>query len=258
MAGKMEKNIHAGHRQRVKEEFLARGLCGMPDHRVLELLLFYAIPRGDVNPLAHRLVEHFGSLRGVLQATYDQLLAVEGMGPNGAALFQLILAAAARYMEEDASFDGQIVSSWQLKERIEPYFLGQRDELALLVCLDAGGRLLAIRKLGQGVADCVQITTRKVLEAALSCNAAQVVLAHNHVSGSAVYSRADVEATRRLSRVLDEAGVTLTDHVIVSGGDMISLAESGLMGEELGEAPLPIGQYRPEPLEPVRIASPRQ
>ena len=92
-----KKAIHTGHRGRVKQEFLTRGIEGWPDHKVLELLLFYAIPQGDVNPLAHRLVDHFGSLSGVFHATYEQLLEVKGIGPNAAVLLQLIPAASARF-----------------------------------------------------------------------------------------------------------------------------------------------------------------
>lgn len=198
---------------------------------MLELILFYAIPQGDVNPLAHRLVDHFGSLAGVFHATCDQLLAVPGVGPSTAALLQLIPAASARYLQETASFDGQLTSLWQLRELLLPLFLGRRDELAFLVCMDGKNKLIATRPLGEGVVDAVQISTRKVLEAALACNASRVVLAHNHVSGVACWSRADVETTLHLRRVLAEAGVALTDHVIVAGGDMVSMAESGLLDE---------------------------
>ena len=120
MAERGAGGIHSGHRQRAKAEFLERGFNGLPDHKVLELLLFYAIPQGDVNPLAHRLVDHFGSLSGVFHATYEQLLEVKGIGPNAAVLLQLIPAASARYLRQNASFDGQIVDMWQLKELLEP------------------------------------------------------------------------------------------------------------------------------------------
>lgn len=228
-AGKKPPGPHAGHREREKRQFLANGLNGLPDHKVMELVLFYAIPQGDVNPLAHRLVDHFGSLTGVLHATYDQLMGVPGVGHNTATLLQLVPAVAARYMERSASMDGQIVNVWQLKELLEPYFFGQRDELAYLVCMDGKSKVLATRKLGQGVVDTVQIVTRKVLEAALACNASQVVLAHNHVSGVAVPSHADVDTTLRLKRLLAEADISLTDHLIFAGGDMVSLAQSGLL-----------------------------
>ena len=229
MPEKQPSGLHAGHRKRMREEFLRTGGAEMEEHRLLELLLFYAIPQGDVNPLAHLLVDHFGSLTGVLHATYDQLVGVPGVGHNTATLLQLVPAVAARYMERSASMDGQIVNVWQLKELLEPYFFGQRDELAYLVCMDGKSKVLATRKLGQGVVDTVQIVTRKVLEAALACNASQVVLAHNHVSGVAVPSHADVDTTLRLKRLLAEADISLTDHLIFAGGDMVSLAQSGLL-----------------------------
>ncbi len=231
MAGEKKPSIHAGHRQGMKEQFLKQGLSGMQDHKILELLLFYAIPRVDVNPLAHRLVDHFGSLAGVFHATYDQLLEVEGVGANVATLLQLVPAVSARYLEESASFDGQIAAVWQLRELLAPLFFGQRDELAYLVCMDGKNKVLATRKLGQGVVGAVPIAARKVLEAALACNASRVVLAHNHVSGVALWSQADVDTTLRLKRLLAEADIVLVDHVILAGDDMISMAESGLLGK---------------------------
>lgn len=228
--GKDLPSVHTGHRARTRAEFLRGGAAAMEDHRLLELLLFYAIPKKDVNPLAHRLVEQFGSLSGVFHATYEQLIKVPGVGHNTAVLLRLIPAAAARCLEQSASFDGQIVSLWQLKDLLEPCFFGQRDELAYLVCMDGKSKVLATRKLGQGIVDAVPIVTRKVLEAALECGASQVVLAHNHVSGVACPSQADIDTTLRLKRVLAEAaGIVLVDHLIFAGGDMVSLAESGLL-----------------------------
>lgn len=229
MAGeKRAPGIHDGHRGRTKEEFLANGLNGLPDHRVLELLLFYAIPRGDVNPLAHRLLDHFGSLPGVFHATHEQLMEVEGVGYNTAVLLRLIPAAAARYLEKNASFEGQIVSSWQFRELLLPLFFGQRSELAYLVCMDGKGKLIATRKLGEGITDAVQITARKVVETALGCNAARVALAHNHVSGVAMWSDADLETTLQLRPLLRQVGVELVDHFIIANDDMVSMADSGL------------------------------
>lgn len=229
--GEKKSSIHDGHRRGMKEQFLKQGLSGMPDHRILELLLFYAVPRRDVNPLAHRLVEHFGSLAGVFHATYDQLLEVDGIGPNIATLLLLVPAVSARYLEESASVDGQIMAAWQLRELLTPLFFGQRDEVAYLVCMDGKSKVLATRKLGQGVVDSVPIAARKVLEAALGCNASRVVLAHNHVSGVALWSQADLDTTLRLKRLLAEADIVLVDHVILAGGDMVSMAESGLLND---------------------------
>ena len=230
MAAKKE-NIHAGHRERMRTEFLDTNEgAGMSEHRLLELILFYSIPRGDVNGLAHELVKKFGSLSGVFHAKYDQLMSVPGMGPSTAVLLRLFPAALSRYREQTESFDGQVVSLRQLEYLLGPYFFGQRDEVACLVCMDGKSKVLNICELGHGVVDTVPIASRKVLEAALACNASQVVLAHNQVSGVACPSDADVSTTRRLERTLAEgAGITLVDHLIFAGGDMVSMAQSGLL-----------------------------
>ncbi|MDD6160545.1 MAG: DNA repair protein RadC [Oscillospiraceae bacterium] len=221
-------SIHTGHRQRAKEEFLARGLSGLADHRVLELLLFYAVPQGDVNPLAHALVDRFGSLSGVLSAPYEELLKVKGVGPNTATLLRLILPVAARHMEQSSEVGGEYNSTWMFRELLIPLFLGARSEMAYLVCLDGKNKLLACRQLGEGIVDTVSITARKVMEAALSCNAARAVLAHNHVSGIAMYSAADVNVTREVSRLLRQVDIELMDHFVVAGDDMVSMRESGV------------------------------
>ena len=222
-------SIHAGHRQRAKEEFLARGLAGMPDHKVLELLLFFAIPQGDVNPLAHALMEHFGSLSGVFQATYDELLKVKGVGPNTAALIQLVPAIGARYMADRVSLEGQLTTAAEYMEVLAPCFFGARVEMSYLLCMDGKHKLITCRKMGEGIVDEVPVLKRKVVETALSCNASKVVLAHNHVSGVAKPSHADVAVTRDLKELLAAVNVTLVDHLVIVEGDMVSLAESGLM-----------------------------
>ena len=221
-------SIHSGHRSRVKTEFLARGLEGWPDHRVLELLLFYAIPQGDVNPLAHRLVEHFGSLSGVLNAPYEELVKVKGVGANTATLIRLLPAIAARYLEQSGELGGEMNTSWQFQQLLTPLFLGARNEMAYLVCLDGKNKLLTYRMLGEGITDSVLITARKVLEVALACNASRVVLAHNHVSGIALYSAADVAATREVAKLLRQVDIELLDHYIIANDDMVSMRESGV------------------------------
>lgn len=220
-------SIHTGHRQRAKTEFLARGLEGVPDHRALELLLFYAIPQGDVNPLAHALIDHFGDLAGVFHATYEQLLEVKGIGHNAATLIKLLPAIAGRYLERRTEPGDQLLSTWQFRELLMPCFFGARNEMAWLICMDGKGKLITCRKLGEGIADQVNIVTRKVMEVALSCNATRVALAHNHVSGIAVPSAADMHTTQELRRVLKQVSIDLVDHFIIADDDMVSMAESG-------------------------------
>ena len=222
-------SIHSGHRQRVKQEFLARGLAGMPDHRVLELLLFYAIPQGDVNPLAHTLLEHFGTLSDVFQAPYEELVKVKGVGANTATLIQLVTAAGARYMADRVSLGRQLLRAEDYWEILAPHFFGARAELSYLLCMDGKRKLITCRRLGEGIVDQVPILRRKVVETALSCNATQVVLAHNHVSGLAKPSAADIQGTQMLRRLLREVGVLLVDHLIIVDGDMVSMRDSGMM-----------------------------
>ena len=222
-----EKNIHAGHRQRAKAEFLARGLEGLPDHKVLELLLFYAIPQGDVNPLAHRLLDHFGSLSGVFHATHEQLTAVSGVGDNTATLLRLVTAVGGRYLQDRVNMKDIFTSSWQFRELFAPFFFGARNEMAYLACLDAKNKLIACKKLSEGDALGTDVSARTVVSAALACNAVTVVLAHNHISGIALPSAADKLSTKNMFSVLSNVGIRLFDHYIVAGDDMVSMRESG-------------------------------
>lgn len=201
----------------------------MPDHRALELLLFFAIPQGDVNPLAHDLVEQFGSLAGVFTATREQLMGVKGVGENTATLIHLMPALAGRYLEERSSFSGQLTDSWQFKDLLMPLFFGARNEMVYLVCMDSKQKLITCRKLGEGVPDRVDVTGRQVVEAALACGATRVALAHNHVSGIALCSAQDVQTTRHLSQLLNQVGVCLVDHFVIAEDEMVSMRESGYL-----------------------------
>ena len=224
--------IHDGHRGRMRRRFLENGLDSFADHEILELLLFYAIPQGDVNPLAHALMDRFGSLAGVFHATYDQLLSVKGVGENTAALILLIPALGGRYLQERADLKNIYQTSWQFRDLLEPEFFGARNELVYLICLDGKMKLLSPPKLlGEGIADAASISTRKVMELALACNASAVVLAHNHVSGLAVPSTEDIITTKQLARSLHQVGILLYDHFIVADGDMVSMRESGYFQE---------------------------
>lgn len=222
-------SIHTGHRQRVREEFQSRGLGGMADHRVLELLLFYAIPKGDVNPLAHELLDHFGSFSAVFHAPHEELVKVKGVGDYTATLIRLIPAIGARYLADRVDLDGQLESVDDYLEILSPCFFGARVELCYLLCMDGKSKLITCRRIGEGIVDQVPVLSRKVVETALACNASRVVLAHNHVSGDARPSGADISSTRHLQRLLGAVNVTLMDHLIIVEGDAVSMAQSGYL-----------------------------
>lgn len=222
-------SVHTGHRQRLKKLFLTSGLEGMSDYQVLELLLFFAIPQGDVNPLAHALLDEFGTISGVLSAQYEELLKTKGVGPNTAAMLCLIPALAARCHADRAHLGGQLTCAADYWRELSPHLYGQRVEVCYMLCLDGMGKLITSCKLGDGVVNKVSIPQRKVLETALRHNAALVVLGHNHVSGFAKPSSADVSYTMALSQLLRSVDVRLVDHLIVVDDDWVSMAESGYL-----------------------------
>ena len=217
---------HDGHRQRLKTEFLARA-DSFPDHKLLELLLFYANPRSDTNPLAHELIERFGSLAGVLDASPEELQKVKGVGEHAAVLFKAVKELSGRYLTVRTQVDDIARSSRDFYSLLRPYFFGARNEMLCLLCLDGKHKVLGIRRLGEGNVNAVSITTRLIAEAALSLNASAVVLAHNHVSGIAFPSDEDVATTNSLAPILSSLGIALVDHLIFVDDDMVSLLDSG-------------------------------
>lgn len=226
---KKEGNLHAGHRSRVKEEFLRRGLDSFPEHRVLELLLFYAIPQGDTNVLAHRLIERFGSLAGVLDASVEDLCAVSGVGEHTALLLRMVPALCGRYVASRSNLGDIVDCSARVREVLEPYFFGARNEMVYLLCLDGKRKVLGVRKITEGSINAAEVTTRRITEEAMSLRASAVILAHNHVSGLAIPSQEDCSTTRYLKQVLEPIGIELLDHVVFCDDDMVSMKDSMIL-----------------------------
>jgi DNA repair protein RadC len=211
----------------MKRRFLEHGLESFEDHHVLEILLFYALPRVDVNPLAHNLIKRFGSLAAVFDAPLDELEMVEGIGRNAATLIKLIPQVARRYMISRASFGDILDSSEKAGRYLLPRFFGERDEVVYLVCLDAKCKVLNCRLMFRGSVNSANVSIRKIVETALSFNATSVILAHNHTSGIALPSREDQITTRKIEAALKAVDIALTDHIIVADEDFVSLADSG-------------------------------
>ena len=221
-------SIHDGHRQRLKDRFRQEGLDKFDEIQVLELLLFYAIPQRDTNPLAHRLLEHFGSLAQVLEAPAEELEKVSGVGANVATLLSLTTALARYYMVSRGNQTAVLTSTEMCGDYLLPYFVGRRNETVFLLCLDAKCKVLGCKEVGEGSVNSASVPIRRIVEMALSMNATSVVLAHNHPSGLAIPSGEDVQTTRRLAAALDTVDITLADHIVVADDDYVSLAQSGL------------------------------
>jgi DNA repair protein RadC len=211
----------------MKKRFLEHGLDNFDDHTVLELLLFYALPRGDVNPLAHRLMDQFGSLAAVFDAPVDELTKVEGVGENTAVYIKLLPQMGRRYMLSRSRFDDILDSTKKAGDYLVPCFFGERDEVVYMVCLDAKCKVLGCKRLFRGSVNSAAVSIRKIVENALQYNSTSVIIAHNHTSGIAVPSREDYETTRRIGAALAAVDITLTDHIIVADDDFVSLADTG-------------------------------
>ncbi len=220
--------VHDGHRARKKEQFREHGLDAFADHEVLELLLFYAIPRRDTNPVAHLLLERFGSLDAVLSAPAEELEKVEGVGENAATLLSLLLPVVRRAYLESRGGAISLGDTERLGRYFCALFLGARQEAFYEACLDAKGKLLRCCKIADGSVDAVNINVRRIVENALRCHASAVALAHNHPSGVALPSPDDNTTTLMVYDALRTVGITLTDHIIVADDDFVSLHQNGL------------------------------
>lgn len=226
-----EKNIHQGHRSRLRQTFLEHGLDVLQDVNVLELLLFYAIPRQDTNLIAHRLLQEFGSLPGVLDASVEDLMQRGRLTENAAALLKLVTATARRDQICRAKEERILRTTQQCGEYLVPYFYGAQEEMVYVLALDAKCKVLGCAKLSDGEVNSALISARRVVEYAIQVKATSIVLAHNHPSSIAVPSGEDIRVTRELQKALDMVDVILADHIVVAGDDYVSMMESGLLGQ---------------------------
>lgn len=221
-------SLHDGHRKRLKERFLKNGLDSFSEHEILELLLYYCVPRYDLNETAHRLIDQFGSFLQVINAPEKELLKVEGVGQSIAYYIRL-LREMNRYLNIcEAKSKPQMESPNDCCEYLVNFFMGIHNEVVYLLCLDAKGEVIDCYLVSEGTVNSANISIRKILDVAISCNASSAVLAHNHPGGFAVPSKEDRYTTMRIAKALYLADIILTDHIIVAGKDYISMAVSGL------------------------------
>lgn len=217
---------HSGHRERVKSEFLSRGMEGWSEHRMLELLLFYAIPKRDVNGLAHDLIDRFGSLAGVMDANWTDLIQMKGIGAHAAVLLKLVPALSGQYLNSRNQVRPIIHDTRDVYEVLAPYFFGAMNECSYVLCLDGKNQILGIRKISEGCVESATINLRRIIEEAVSLHAVRLYLAHNHITNIALPSKEDIHTTQVMQTALAGVGFELVDHVIFVDGDMVSIKDS--------------------------------
>ena len=225
-----------GHRQRLRDKYKEDNqMETFKPYEVLELLLFYSIPRADTKPIARELIEKFGSFSGVIEASVEELLDVEGVGEKTAILLKL-MPNIFRYYRIDKVQNYQIFNSIEkIGDYIGPKYIGQTDEIVYLICLGDDCRMLSCEKISQGIVNTTSVSPRKIAQIALRVGATRVVLTHNHPNSFALPSTADVRTTKELKDILYKISIILEDHLIFAasedeeGYDYVSLKQSGFL-----------------------------
>lgn len=223
MGSNQEPHSHGGHRQRLRERFRVNGLDGFAPHEVLELILGFAIPRQDVNPLAHRLIEHFGTLHNVMEASVEELTRVDGIGEYSAVLLALFVQVGRKIADSHAQPRQFLRNRDDVKNCCIQLLKGCRVEHFYAIYLNGQMEVLAKVLIAQGSISEVHSYPRIVADHALRYNAHAVVVCHNHPGGSLVPSAADLGSTIRMQAVLEELEVRFIDHILVAGEQAVSV-----------------------------------
>lgn len=219
-------NIHDGHRSRMREKML-KYPESLTDHELLECLLYCALPRIDTNPIAHGLLDTFGSVNGVLSASIPELSSVAGIGTSAAILIKTVGAVAARSKSGPQS--PILRTAKDIAKHVYGLAHGKPNEMFYLFCLDMQLRLLHTELINEGSISSVNINARKLAQVALRYNASAVVIAHTHPTGVPEPSVSDIESTRFISGLFEPLEISLLDHVIVSGGHFFSFSHNELL-----------------------------
>lgn len=224
---KSVKSPHAGHRQRVIKKFMEHGLDSFAEHEVLELILFFAIPRADTNALAHRLVDEFGSIQNVLDASCEDLIEIKGIGNNAATLISLF-RSVSEYKNKLFKKNVVLHDSSDYGAYCLDYFADHVDESAIILALDSNHRLKKVSVISTGTFSETAFYAEKIMKTALTVRAPLIVIAHNHPGGKLTPSTADKILTRQLYDLMDAVHIKLVDHIICNEKHFTSLRECGL------------------------------
>ncbi len=219
--------VHDGHRNRLKALFLSQGLAAFEDHNILELLLFYSIPRSDTNEIAHNLLNEFKTLSGVFDAPIEELCKIKGISQHSATLIKLIPEVFAAYHTDKTKNIRIIQSTKDAVKFMTPRFYGKNHEEIHVILLDDKKNIIRCEKLFEGTVNSAPVTIKKVVAAAVNSNATSVILAHNHPNGVALPSRSDRMVTENIYKALKFINIELCDHIIIADDDAVSMADSG-------------------------------
>lgn len=215
----VEKNIHSGHRKRVKANVIKNGFSQLEEHKLLELMLFYSIPREDTNELAHKLINHFGSFEEVFKADIEQLKRVDGVGENTAIMIAATGESFNRILKAKPPKKRVYKNTEDLKELAFSLLKGEKNEKVFLICFDAKKTLKRYTIISEGDEISSEINMKEVIKNLVDSDSSIAVLAHNHPTSSAEPSASDVDSTRMICVTLRKIGYALADHIIIGEND---------------------------------------
>lgn len=216
-------NLHDGHRARLKEKYIGYGMEVLSSVEALEMLLYFSIPRKNTNEIAHRLLNAFGSFKGVLDASVGELIKIEGVGVSTAVLIRMIPDICRKYMNEKMNNMTEIHTTEDAVDYISPRFKGLPTERLYMVCLDDKNKIINAEFVCNGSVKKLEFTVRTIVEYALRCMASKAILAHNHPTGPCDPTFADINTTKRLNNALSLVDVKLLDHIIIGDDEYVSL-----------------------------------
>ncbi len=223
-----EEPHYSGHRDRLRQRFLKSGIDALQDYEVLELILFMAIPRRDVKPLAKSLIKTFGSFQGVMHAAPDQLESF-GLSENSAAAIKVIQASALHLMKQDV-LNRPVLNSWsKLLDYLQATMAREAKEHFRLLFLNKKNELIADEIQQSGTVDHTPAYPREIMKRALELGATALILAHNHPSGDPTPSKADIEMTDAIIQAGKPFSIVIHDHIIVSRNGVNSMKNMGLI-----------------------------
>ena len=216
---------HNFHRKHMRERFYEAGFNGMADHNVLEMLLYFGIPRRDTNEIAHELINTFGSYADVFDADIHDLMKVKGMTETAAYLIKMIIPFYCRYIENLKAREMYTTDPEQIAAYLRPkYHEGSCRERVYALCYDSSGHLINCRLVNEGDICSSAFDIRELTRIVLETNCAGVIISHNHPHSIALPSQDDIDMTRVIINFLNTLKVTLLDHIIVSDEDYYSMA----------------------------------
>ncbi|MBE6571193.1 MAG: hypothetical protein E7656_02960 [Ruminococcaceae bacterium] len=225
------QNTHADHRKRLKARFLEHGLSAFDKHEVLEMLLFYALPRKDTNAIGHALIDRFGSISAVFDASIEALCSVQGISEHTAILLKMMPQLVGVYLY-DLDREGNKVKYFDYNEMGRFFvskFVGKQTEALYAAYFDNGMHLIDCTLISDGEVNGSHMSVRKVVSGALANDASFVVLAHNHPKGTVLPSDSDITATNVCKAALNVVDVVLYEHYIISGTRYMGLCTAQKM-----------------------------